>query len=426
MSLLSRVAGALGYEKRGTLEDPSVPISNKALMLKLFGMDEAAPDFAKDVTIDSALTVPAVAAAVTFISAAFASQPLQLFKVDGDGNHEKVSGGLATVLGKAPTKDCTSFDWRNYSMSQVLTGGRQFSFIDRNSMGRVLNIHSLDPDGVTIKKTEGVKTYHYRDGASRPITYDSDEIIDIPWMLARDMLSHRSPIMLNRNTIGLALAATKYGGRYFANGGVPPFAIEGPFKTPGGIQRAADDLDQAVREGAERNRLAVSIPEGHKLHDLGGSPEKAQLVDVKVFLLQEFARIYNLPPVFLHDLSSGTFSNTSQQDLHFVKHCLARWCWQWEQELNLKLFGRQRNEFFVKVNLDALLRGDFKTRMEGYARGIQSAVYKPNEARKLEDLPEDDKGNELLIQGATVPLGTQHNFTINPQSGGSQESDDDA
>jgi HK97 family phage portal protein len=109
----------------------------------------------------------------------------------------------------------------------------------------------------------------------------------------------------------------------------------------------------------------------------------------------------------LQDLTNGTFSNTEQQDLHFVKHTLKRWVEQVEQELNLKLFGRGNNRQFVEFSMDGMLRGDFATRMQGYATAIQNGVSTPNEARQKENMPEKPNGDDLLIQGATVPLGSQ-------------------
>jgi len=111
--------------------------------------------------------------------------------------------------------------------------------------------------------------------------------------------------------------------------------------------------------------------------------------------------------VFLQDLTHGTFSNTEQQDLHFVKHTVKRWAEQFEQELNLKLFGRANRDRFAELNLDGLLRGDFMTRMSGYATSIQNAIQTPNEIRRRENLPAQAHGDDLLIQGATVPLGSQ-------------------
>jgi HK97 family phage portal protein len=124
-------------------------------------------------------------------------------------------------------------------------------------------------------------------------------------------------------------------------------------------------------------------------------------------MIEQIARIYSIPPTFLQDLTHGTFSNTEQQDLHFTKHTIKRWIEQFEQEMNLKLFGRNSNSQFVEMNVDGLLRGDFKTRMDGYAQGIQNAILTPNEARRRENLPDDAGGDGLLVQGATVPLGQQ-------------------
>ena len=114
--------------------------------------------------------------------------------------------------------------------------------------------------------------------------------------------------------------------------------------------------------------------------------------------------MYQLPPVFIQDLSHGTMANTEQQDLQVGKHTLQRWINQFEQELNAKLFGRSNNRTYVKLNVDGLLRGDFKTRMDGYAKAIQNGVMMPNEARSREELGSAEGGDRLYIQGATVPL----------------------
>jgi HK97 family phage portal protein len=112
--------------------------------------------------------------------------------------------------------------------------------------------------------------------------------------------------------------------------------------------------------------------------------------------------------VFLQDLTHGTFSNTEQQDLQFVKHTMKRWIEQVEQEMNLKFFPRG-SEFYVEFNVDGLLRGDFKTRMEAHATSIQNGIRTPNEVRTVENLPKRDEGGNLMIQSATVPMGTQTN-----------------
>jgi HK97 family phage portal protein len=143
------------------------------------------------------------------------------------------------------------------------------------------------------------------------------------------------------------------------------------------------------------------------LRPVGFDPEKGQMTDARRFQIEEFARIWNLPPVFLQDLTHGTFSNTEQQDLHLVKHLIAQWAKAFEEECNLKLFGQRNGGRYVEHNLDGLMRGDFKSRIEGLARGVQSAILTPDEARALENRPPMPNGDKLYIQGATVELGSQ-------------------
>lgn len=138
------------------------------------------------------------------------------------------------------------------------------------------------------------------------------------------------------------------------------------------------------------------------------------MTDARRFQVEEIARVYQIPPAFLQDLTNGTFSNTEQQDLFFVKHLVGQWVEALDQEMNLKLFGQRNGGRYIEHNVDGLLRGDFASRMAGHAQAIQNAIRTPNEARELENLPALPNGDELLIQGATVPLGTQPQDTGTP------------
>lgn len=391
-------------EERASIEDPNVPISEPNI-IQILGWSGSTSATGINVNVDNALGVPAVWAAVQFIAGTIAGLPLHVYKKTED-NREKIKGGLATVLHDAPNDETSSFEWRKYIFERVLTGGRGLTYIERNTMGRIINLWPLDPASVKIYRRGGRKFYQYTENG-KTTTYNATEIIDIPFMLASDMLTAKSPITCNKDAIGLAIAATNYGSQFFNNGGVPPFVMTGNFQTGAAMKRASDDLEQAVKTASKEGRLALTLPAGHEIKSIGADPEKSQLTELKRFCIEEIARIYSLPPTFLQDLTHGTFSNTEQQDLHFVKHTVKRWVEQFEQELNLKLFGRQNTSQYVEFNLDGLLRGDFTTRMNGYAQAIQNAVLTPNEARQAENRPNHGKGDDLLVQGATVPLGAQ-------------------
>lgn len=339
------------------------------------------------------------------MSGTLAGLPLKEYARRGKDRVE-ASGPLARILHDNVNDEMSSFDWRKYTFDQVFTGGRACTFIERNATGAVVNLWPLDPAGITIRRENGRKRYTYNDGGRRYL-YEASEIIDLPFMLKQNGVDHRGPVYSCRDAIGLAIAATEYGSRFFNNGGVPPYVVTGGFQSKNAMDRAAEDLEKAVRNAAKEARQALVLPTGLEIKSIGSDAEKAQLVELQRFSIEQIARVYSLPPTFLQDLTHGTFSNTEQQDLHFVKHTMKRWVEQFEQELNLKLFGRSNNRRYVELNMDGLLRGDFKTRMDGYAQGVQNGILKPNEARRRENLPDDPDGNSLMIQGATVPIGQQ-------------------
>lgn len=357
------------------------------------------------VNTTTAMGVPAVFAAVNFISGTIAGLPLHVYQRTEEGR-DRVKGPISGLLHDAVNDETTSYDWRKYKFDRVLTGGRGITQIVRNGRGEVGALIPLDPTKVKITRINGLKLYEYKED-DRVIRLEASDVIDIPFMLKDDMVGHIGPISANADAIGLALAVQDHAAKFFQNGGVPPFAVTGNFQSGASLNRAADDLYAAVKKAAAEQRQALTLPAGLEIKQIGTDAEKSQLLETQRFCVEQIARVYSLPPVFLQDLTHGTFSNTEQQDLHFVKHTLKRWVEQFEQEMNLKLFGRKNNKYFVEFSMDGLLRGDFKTRMEGYAAGVQNALITPNEVRDMENRPKMANGDTLLIQGATVPLGSQ-------------------
>jgi phage portal protein BeeE len=126
-----------------------------------------------------------------------------------------------------------------------------------------------------------------------------------------------------------------YGSSFFAGGGVPPLGIGGSdARLARGHQAGAQRHWRAIDDAAQGNWQAPDRPAsaGYELKPIGFDPDKGQMTDGRRFQVEEIARIYNLPPVFLQDLTNGTFSNTEQQDLFFVKHLVGQWAQNLEQE----------------------------------------------------------------------------------------------
>jgi HK97 family phage portal protein len=364
------------------------------------GWGDFSADAGVTVNVDTALGVPSIFAAVNFLSGTLAGLPLNVYQKTRTGR-KKIENGIANILGGAVNDGMSSFEWRKYIFDQVFTGGRAVTYIERDRSGKIINLYPLDPTHVRVEYVNGRKIYR-----AYSKTYTADEVIDIPFMLKANQLDIRGPIAQNKDVIGMAIAATKYGAKAFQSGGIPPAVLQGPFQSGAAAVRASDDVANTMAKLAREGRPVMALPVGHELKSVGFSPDDMQLLELQRFCVEQIARIYSLPPVFLQDLSRGTFSNTEQQDLHFVKHTIKRWVEQVEAEMNLKLFGRNARQY-VEFNVDGLLRGDFKTRMEAHATSIQNGIRTPNEVRDLENMEPMPAGDDLMIQGATVPIRTQ-------------------
>ena len=386
------------------LENPSAPVSAEDF-LQVMGWGGGLSETGINVTIDNALGVPAIWSAVNFISGTLAGLPLHVYRKGPNGRKRVDSGKLPNILHDVANDEMSAFAWRKYLFEQVLTGGRCVSYIERNASGEILNIWPLDPHHTrvdhVVEDRKMVKIYTYKGNK-----YAAEEVIDITFMMKANQLDIRGPIMTNKDAIGLAIAATRYGSKAFQSGGIPPMTLQGPFQSGAAAQRASDDVAKTTAKLAREGKPVMAIPMGHELKPVGFNPTEMQLLELQRFSIEQIARIYSLPPIFLQDLSKGTYSNTEQQDLHFVKHTLKRWIEQFEQELNLKLFPRG-SKLYVEFNVDGLLRGDFKTRMEAHATTIQNGIRTPNEVRDIENMLPREGGDSLMIQGATVPIDSQ-------------------
>jgi len=401
---------ALGLERRDSPE--SIKSSATAAeIFAFFGLDDR---MLPAVTADSAMKVPAYAAARTFLASSLANLPLHAYRKDGDAT-KRVGGSLQRILNEAPNAEWSSFASRKYFWSGVFgERGRGLLYIERSVRDPVA-LWPMDPTKTTVRRVGTKRVYEWNDSGVKRV-YDATDVIDVPFLLKADQISTYSPLSNGERTIQLALSMNEYGSGFFSGGGVPPLALVGPMPAgPDAMRRAIADVQRAIDEARKSGKPIVNIPPGYELKPVGFDPEKGQMTNAMRFIIEEIARIFNLPPVFLQDLTHGTFSNTEQQDLHLVKHLIAQWAKAFEDELNLKLFGAENNRRWCEHSLDGLMRGDFKSRIEGMARGVQTALLTPNEARALDNREAKPEGDKLYIQGATVPLGSQP--TEAPQGG---------
>jgi len=269
------------------------------------------------------------------------------------------------------------------------------------------------------RATNGELIYTYRRDSeesrlnpnSGTVILRRDEILHIPG-LGFDGLIGYSPIAMAKNAIGMSLATEEYGASFFANGANPGGVLEHPGVIKD-IQRVKDSWNSAYQGSGNAHRIAV-LEEGMKFQAIGIPPEQAQFLETRKFQINEIARIFRIPPHMVGDLEKSSFSNIEQQSLEFVKYTLNPWVVRWEQSLQQSLLlPSEKNSIFIKFNVDGLLRGDYQSRMNGYAVGRQNGWLSANDIRELEDMnriPAEEGGDLYLVNGNMLPLSQAGNF----------------
>lgn len=368
----------------------------------------------KSVTQRSAMQMTAVYSCVRILSEAIASLPLHLYKYTESGGKEKATDSpLYFLLHDESNPEMTSFVFRETLMTHLLLWGNAYSQIIRNGKGEVTAFYPLMPDRMTVDRDENGRLYYEYIVSSddAPINKKSIvrlqpfDVLHIPG-LGFDGLVGYSPIAMAKNSIGMAIACEEYGSKFFANGAAPSGVLEHPgtIKDP---SRVRESWTQSFGGSANAHKFAV-LEEGMKYTPISISPEQAQFLETRKFQINEIARIFRVPPHMVGDLEKSSFSNIEQQSLEFVKYTLDPWVVRWEQSLSRALFTvDEKKQYFCKFNVDGLLRGDYQSRMNGYATARQNGWMSANDIRELENLDRisaEEGGDLYLINGNMLPL----------------------
>ena len=369
----------------------------------------------KPVNENTAMQMTAVYSCVRILSEAVAGLPLHVYKYNDTGGKEKdLKHPLYRLLHDEPNPEMTSFVFRETLMSHLLLWGNAYAQVIRNARGEVVALYPLMPNKMKVDRdSKGQLYYLYQRsqedtaaiGKTSQIYLSPSDVLHIPG-LGFDGLVGYSPIAMAKNAIGLAIATEEYGAKFFANGAAPGGVLEHPgtIKDP---QRVKESWNAAYQGSANSHRVAV-LEEGMKYQPIGISPEQAQFLETRKFQINEIARIFRVPPHMLADLEKSSFSNIEQQSLEFVKYTLDPWCIRWEQSMSRVLLSEsEKPQEFIKFNVDGLLRGDYASRMTGYATARQNGWMSANDIRELENLdriPAELGGDLYLINGAMTKL----------------------
>lgn len=398
-----------GWLFRASPENPATSLSNPdSWLFDLFGGQKTAAGIRMNE--ETALTVGAVYTAVRIISNSIGALPLHVYRRDETGKRSfAVRHWAYPLLHDSPNEYHTSTIWMRMMMAHLLLWGNAYNRIEWVGNGSARNLLPLMPWAVTPRRTPtGLQVYDVQLADGSKETLPGDEVLHIPGLMY-DGIQGISVIGAMRDSAALAKVAEQFGSSFFANGARPGIVLEVPGKMKEGAQQTLAKSVMAGFSGPSNAFKAMVLEEGAKLHNVQMPMQDAQFLETRRFQRSEILGWYGIPPHLGGDTERSTSWGTGieQQDIGFAKHTIAPWCVAIEQELNRKLFGRGSG-LYAKFNLDGLMRGDFKSRMEGYRIAVGAPFLSRNEARELEDWNTmSDDGMDTVITPLNMGVGAK-------------------
>lgn len=373
-------------------------------------------DSGETVNEKSAMQIATVYACVRLLAESVAGLPLHLYKYTDESGRDKVCATehpLYKLLYRQPNPEMTSFSFFETLMTHLLLYGNAYAQIIRDGRNSVMSLYPLLPENVEVDRDENGRIYYiyhaYTDEKpgerDKDIFFRSDEIFHVPGLGFNGLVGF-SPIAMMKNSLGTTLAVEKYGSVFFKNGAQPSGVLEHPgvLKNPEKIRENWSD----VYGGANNAHKVAVLEEGMSYKAISLPPEDSQFLSTRQFGVNEICRIFRVPPHLVQDLEHATFSNIEHQSIDFVVHTLTPWLVRFEQAIVKDLLlESEQDVYFPKFNVDGLLRGDYQSRMQGYATGISNGFLSPNDIRRLENMnliPAEKGGDDYYLNGGYVKL----------------------
>lgn len=378
----------------------------------LFGLKPTATGLRVDQS--KAMTFAAVWACVRLLSETTASLPLMVYRrLTPRGKARAPDRPQYRVLHDMANPEMTAMVFRETMMSYLLLWGNAYAQIVRDRGGRVRELWPLHPARVRVSRNtetwQLMYTYYSPKPGQKPVDLAPEDVLHIPGLSFNGILG-LNPIDHFRESVGLGLASEEFGARFFGNDARPGLVMTYPGQmSETAVDRAKKSIEDNHQGLGKSHRLMV-LEEGTKLEQIGIPPATAQFLETRKFQVTEICRWFRVPPHMIYDLDRATFSNIEHQGLEFVEYSLRPWLVRWEQAILMKLFSAdEQTEYFAEHLVEGLLRGDYKSRMEGYKAGSGIALYSINDMLEKENMNDIGPAGDIrlipLNMGVMMPDG---------------------
>ncbi len=359
------------------------------------------------VTTQSAMRLSAVWACVRVRSEDVGKLPCFLYRrLPGGGKERASDHPLYALVHDTPNPRMTAFEFRQIMQANLDLRGNAYALKEFDGRGNVVALWPISPEFVTVLKTSDGRELFYRIAQPNlPMeTLPGEMVLHLRGM-SLDGIIGLSPIAYHRETIGMALAAQKYGAQFYGNNAQPLGAIKVPSVLS---DTARDSLRKSWKERFQGKRELAIFDGGMEWIPTTVDQKDSQYIETLGFQNNEIWRIYRMPPHKVADLDKATFSNIEQQALEYVQDCLLSELVRWEQTLSRELLlEEERGTYFFEFLLDGMLRGDMKSRFEAYAIARNWGWFSVNDILEIENRNPVPNGDIRLQPLNMIEAGTK-------------------
>jgi HK97 family phage portal protein len=344
---------------------------------------------------DKALTLTAVWCAIRLLAESVSSLPISVYTKQANGDKiEDLKSPIYNLVKYKPNYYQNKITFFEFIMLSICTEGNSYVEIVRNNSGTPTQLICLDPSNVTVVVNNNELFYQVDGGA----VLDSSDVLHFK-TITDDGVTGLSPIDQCAKALNWGVSLEEFGSTFFSNGAKPSSILQTDRAlSDTALQRLKSSFNNNYAKLKNSNSTIV-LEEGLTFKPISISPEQAQFLSSRQFSIEEVARIFNVPPHMLKDLSKSSFNNIEMQSQEFVTYTLMPYITRIEQEMNLKLFRtNELGKTFVEFNVNGLLRGDVKSRTEAYKTAITNGYMSINEVRQKENMNSIDGGDKHFMQ----------------------------
>ena len=344
---------------------------------------------------EKALTLTAVWCAIRLLAESVSSLPISVYTKQKNGDKlEDAKNPIYKLIKFKPNYYQNKITFFEFIMLSICTNGNAYVKIIRNNSGRPVQLICVDPDDVKVV----IKDYELYYQINEEGIYDSSDILHFK-TLTDNGIEGISPIDQCAKALNWSSSLEDFGSTFFSNGAKPSSILQTDRAlSDTALQRLKTSFNNNYGKLSNSNSTIV-LEEGLTFKPISISPEQAQFLSSRQFSIEEVARIFNVPPHLLKDLSKSSFNNIEMQSQEFVTYTLMPYITRIEQEMNSKLFRtNELGKTFVEFNVNGLLRGDVKSRTDAYKTAITNGYMSINEVRQKENMNSIDGGDKHFMQ----------------------------